>query len=104
MSENTDERDSLTTSEILDAAADSIQTNGWCQQSAYQGEKCCVFGAMKDAAGHGYTLVAEYLVLDAVGMHRSRRIFEWNDYECSSKDEAMTALREAAQLAREHGL
>lgn len=105
-------------SEILDKAADLIEpkgawTQGWFGRDSGGREihrvakaKCfCTIGAMLAAEGHdGFRrwpdrLASEYLHL-AAGIHH---IPNWNDYPARTQAEVVTALRQAAELARKDG-
>lgn len=88
----------MSPAEILEGAADLIERDGWCQGHA-----------MNDA---GEMCLMQALVFTASGMcefHKLRRILghaidepivEWNDRPGRTKEEVITALREAAKMAR----
>lgn len=88
----------MTPREVLLAAADYLEANGWIQSGAYHpGGPACVINAflavepddLDSRAG------AHELFIAHVGARRG--IDEWNDAPGRTRDEVVRALREAAR-------
>ncbi len=89
----------MTLSELLDAAADLIEKEGW--KPAMESGKCL------DTAGHAVTAYqwnglgdAYFAAIGAMvgnpDMTQSQ-IWGWNDHVCLDQDEAVNTLRKAAE-------
>lgn len=99
--------------DVLDAAADSIERNGWCQGILYEGSKRCVRGGLWQASGadrtpsgrsHRLMTVAEealgYWLADQRQEHEPVHVPTWNDAQCQSEEQAVAALRGCAAFVR----
>jgi len=94
-------------SRILSDAADYMDEHGWCQHVSQDEQgRVCLLGAVMVTAG--YTDRNEIRIvpildrMDKLAQNKALScniLFdEWNDCVCSSKEEAVAFLREAAQL------
>ncbi len=95
-----------TAGEILLAAADIIERDGWCRHRLQDPlGRMCLYGAIIRAAnernrcsafpeGFGIKRLEKYLF--AGDKHPALNIADWNDQVCNSKEEAVQALRRAA--------
>ena len=75
---------------ILNAAADLIERDGWCQYQFTKGDKRCLVGAIERAAGYEtYASVLMYFQK----RQRIANAVNWNDREGRTKAEVIAALR-----------
>ena len=105
--------------EVLDAAADRIERDGWHQGDffpdtpSYFGiddiarilnatpKPCCVSGALIAEAGGSDLSTAETLLMQYLGLRWVGELPDWNDNPSRTKEEVVGALRAAA--AKERG-
>ena len=95
--------------ETLDAAADYIEKNGWCQHMFVAGERTCVLGAIvrtrdlpiaaPERLGTG-TAIAIAPVTDALRRAVGDGVWEWNDAPGRTAAEVIAMLRAAACTER----
>jgi hypothetical protein len=86
-----------TTAKILYDAADLIDANGWCQGVNRSAEGYyCALGAIGKASMFGEVLPPVEALRREI---RSTGVAEWNDEPGRTKDQATTALRNAARTA-----
>ena len=99
--------------QILEDAAAIIECNGWYQgnlaggawtvaggwyEAIEAGAPCCILGAINVAAGEG-VFMDPWPLGEFVTGNPSPGV--WNDAPGRTKEEVLTALRDAAQRARE---
>lgn len=86
---------------LLDAAT-YLETHGWCQNRAYDGDKSCMAGAVyrvihgKDFVGVELPLYrqARFAIVDSI----NDLVVSWNDKPGRTVEEVTAALREAAKV------
>lgn len=120
-----------TVSEVLDAVANSLVTDGWAQggygyqgvtTENWKGESDCtctflafaraIFGTndvsdLPDDPFHEAAVLerrAKRYLLDYLGLEDVTEGYVWNDHRDRTLDEVLTALRGAADQARAEGL
>jgi hypothetical protein len=92
--------------QILDKAADHVLEKGWSNNSnsILWRDKTCVAVAIGHSArmlGHtGFGRIAQEAMGDLRVVIDTDRIVWWNDYKCSGQEEAVSVLRQAAEIAR----
>jgi hypothetical protein len=96
-------------SEVLEDAADLLETNGWIQGSfGTNGEAHCALGAVYEAASYRGSYVRSVTALTDVVHERFgfRSIPHWNDQAKTTKQEVVDTMRYAAKQERmkEEGL
>lgn len=92
-------------SEVLDAAANLIEPEGaWCQGQFHNGLSHCMAGAILLSGGRvfgaEYGFVSRVAIL-TFGPHSS--LAHFNDAHGRTQAEVVSALRQAAELARSEG-
>lgn len=104
------------TADDLDAAADILITDGWCQgqYSDEQGRVCALGAIGKAIIGNAYghltsdaTAEARYqAAIGAVAAYRADSVYgipEWNDEPGRTEDDVHDLLRNTAKQLRETG-
>ena len=87
---------------MLLSMADYIETNGWCQYIAFDGDKSCLVGAYIKIKGWDFRLESIYnddyihpLQMLKTFLGQSPNI--WNDQPGRTKEEVILALRTCAK-------
>lgn len=87
----------VATAAILRAAAERIETHGWCQRTSKIGDAGCVLYSIYQAAGPDYNLDQRWNAEGAVRQHLGvLSLSHWNDSPSRSKDEVVRLLLEVA--------
>lgn len=79
---------------LLDAA-DYIEEHGWCQEFMWADGRVCALGAILIAKGTGLSGPRDRLM---AFLKNPESITKWNDAPGRTKDEVVSALREAALM------
>jgi hypothetical protein len=88
--------------DVLDAAADYIEQNGWTQNRSRNADGAvCAIGAIRYASGQ-YVPISRLglAAVDAVESHLGRWICGWNDTPGRTRTEVVAKLREVAAAER----
>jgi carbohydrate-selective porin OprB len=100
--------------DILDAAADEIETNGWHQHGYISPTgNLCVMGAIRKATYGAEFLTGQYhgrswenaehqeAAIEALAEVLNASVSLWNDQVCDSAGTAIETLRQTAKKCRE---
>lgn len=90
-----------TPADVLDAAADRLARDGWCQGDYYRGTRSCAEGALLSVHVEPRIRIAACEALfEAVGR---TDIPAWNDRTGRTAEEVIAKLREVAAHLRSEG-
>ncbi|MGI8682037.1 MAG: DUF6197 family protein [Mycobacteriales bacterium] len=96
-----------TVADVLDDAADYIETNGWCQKTMYAAgdgphPAACAMGAILRTAPEGHWFVGRAIdeLAHTVGHTVRRSSVAWNDDPDRTEQQVLDMLRLAAKDAR----
>lgn len=91
--------------DILNAAADVIETRGWCQSSYRVGRRVCASRAIMVVLKMPLNKIVIYdraeKAAAALCRHiRKRKLWEWNDAPKRTQQEVVAAFRAAAKKCK----
>jgi hypothetical protein len=83
--------------DILEAAADLLETKGWIQGRSKNENGYCAMGAISEASGHNYHRILA--TLPVIEMWAAALV-HWNDQETRTADQVIDLMKHAAKDLR----